>query len=134
MAELGKECLSPESGSSGRTGKGSAYPQNPEQLVELGKGVLTSRIRIKWWNWERECLFLGYGSSGGIGKGSAYLQDTDKVVKSGKGVFISRIRSKWNCQQGVLSSKIRIKLQNWRNRSAHLQNPNQEVELCKGSA
>jgi hypothetical protein len=41
--ELGKEFLPPGSG----------------LIDETGKGVLTSRIRIKWWNWEREYLPSG---------------------------------------------------------------------------
>ncbi len=65
MVELGKECSPPESGASGGTEKGSAYLQDTDQVVELEKGVLTSRIRIKWWNWERECLLPGSGLNGG---------------------------------------------------------------------
>jgi hypothetical protein len=53
-------------------------------VVELEKGLPTSRIRIKWWNWKRDCLPPGYGSSGGTGKGIAYLQDPGQVVELGK--------------------------------------------------
>jgi hypothetical protein len=59
---------------------GSAYLQETDQVVEFGKGVLTSRIRIKWWT----------------GRGSAYLQDPDQVVELGNGVLTFRIRIfKW---------------------------------------
>jgi hypothetical protein len=52
--------------------------------INVRKGVLTSRIRIKWWNWEREYLPSGSRSSGGTGKGSAYPQNPDQVVELGK--------------------------------------------------
>jgi hypothetical protein len=62
----------------GRTWKGSAYLQDPDQVVELRKGSdhpqnPDQMVELE----ERECLPPGYGSSGGIGKGSAYLQDPD---------------------------------------------------------
>jgi hypothetical protein len=92
------KCLPPGYRSSGGIGKGSAYLQNPDQVVEMGKGVFSSRIRIKWWELEvRECIPPESGSSGETGKGvlshclppgsgliggtgyigSAYLQDPD---------------------------------------------------------
>ncbi len=100
-------------------------------MVELGKGVLTSRIRIKRWNcrkgvltsririnWEwsaylqdpghvvelrKEFLPSGSGLIGGTGKGSAYPQNPDQVVEPKKGVLTFRIRIK---VMGVLRIRI----------------------------